>query len=107
MVKRRRPGGYLFQLLVSETRGLVLTDPQAFSPLPLVCFIIPLAPVDIAIPFKCHHVRGYPVQEPAVVTGDDDASSVVGDRFLQGPQGIHVQVIGWFIEQQDIGSSPQ
>src|SRR2546426_8376429 len=43
------------------------------------------------------------VQEPAVVAARHTATAEPLEPFLQGPQGIHVQVVGRFVEQQQIG----
>ena len=42
------------------------------------------------------------VQEPAVVADDHGTSSEVFKTFLQGTQGVHIDIVGGLIEQQDV-----
>ena len=49
-------------------------------------------------------VGGNAVQEPAVVGDDHGAAGEVLQGLLQGLQGLHVQVIGGLVEQQQVSA---
>src|SRR2546430_1425626 len=47
----------------------------------LVRLVVALEPLDAAVAFEDEHVRRDPVEEPAIVADDDDASREIQDRF--------------------------
>jgi len=58
----------------------------------------------LAVSFERQNVSADAVQEPSVVADDDGASGEVFQGFLQRPKGIHVQVVGGFVEQKHVGA---
>src|SRR5215211_5238320 len=47
-------------------------------------------------------MRADAVEEPAVVTDNKGSACILLKRFLQGTQGVDIQIVGRFIEQQHI-----
>ena len=47
-------------------------------------------------------MRGDPVEEPAVVAAHEAAPAESLQTFLQGPQGVHVEVVGRLVEQDHV-----
>src|SRR5207245_915547 len=76
---------------------------EPLPPVGLVLAVIAFEPHDLAVPFKRQDMGRDAVQEPAVVAARHTATAEPLEPFLQGPQGIHVQVVGRFVEQQQIG----
>ena len=70
------------EFLVLESTWLIFFQSQAFASLLLVGLIVAFAPVNVAFAFKSQNVRGNSVEEPTVVTGDNNAASVVQDLSL-------------------------
>src|SRR5262249_30690139 len=50
------------------------------------------------------NVGGDAVEEPAVVADDDGAAAEVQKRFLQGPQGVHVEIVGRLVKQEQVAA---
>ena len=48
---------------------------------------------------------GDAIEEPAIVADDHRAAGVILQRILKGAQGIHVEIVGRFVEQQHIGTA--
>ncbi|RMQ07034.1 hypothetical protein ALQ09_05660 [Pseudomonas viridiflava] len=46
------------------------------------------------------HVRAHAVQEVTVVGDDDHQAVALGEDVFQPANGVDVQVVGWFVEQQ-------
>ena len=42
------------------------------------------------------------IQEPTVVTDDDSTTGKGFKTFLQRTQRVHVNIIGWLVEKQDV-----
>ena len=63
--------------------------------------------MDVAITFEGEDMGCDPVEEPAVVGDYDNASRKIEDGFFEGSQGIDVQVVGRFVEEQDVASASQ
>lgn len=55
-----------------------------------------------SVVLKGQRVRGHPVEEVAVVANDDGAPGKRLYGFFQSSQGIHIEVIRGFVEQQQI-----
>jgi hypothetical protein len=55
--------------------------------------------VRLAVAFEGQDVGGDTVKEPAVMADHDGAAGEVFQGFLQGAQGVDVQVVGGFIQQ--------
>jgi dipeptide/tripeptide permease len=52
-------------------------------------------------------VRGDPVEEPAVVGNDHRAAGKREQGVLQGAEGVHVEIVGRFIQQQQVAPAPE
>ena len=48
-------------------------------------------------------MRAHPVQKPAIVRYNDRTAGEILDGFFEGPQGIHVNIVGGFVQQKHIG----
>ena len=80
------------------------------QPSPSLLFVsleIPLAPVDVAVPFERQNVRGDAIQKPAIVADHHHATGEVQDRFLQGSQRVDIQVVGRLVQQQQVRTLAQ
>ena len=44
------------------------------------------------------------VEEPAVVADDEGDACKFFDGFFEGAQGVDVEVVGGFVEQDDVGA---
>ena len=49
----------------------------------------------------------YLVNEPEVVTDQNDTALVVLDSIRQGVDGLHVQVVGGLVQQQHVWHLPR
>ena len=52
--------------------------------------------------FEGEDVGADAVEEPAVVAYDDGASGEVVEAFLEGAEGVDVDVVGGFVEEEDV-----
>ena len=75
------------QLLASE--GLVVAH-------------VALEEAHLRVPFEGEDVGRDSVEEPAVVGDDDDAARERLEAGLEGAEGVDVEVVGRFVEQQDV-----
>ena len=64
----------------------------------LVFLEIAFEPFDLAVSFEDEKVSAYPVEEVAVMAGDHYAAGEFIEGFLQYAHGVHVKVIGRFVE---------
>ena len=72
-----------------------------------VVLVIAFEPHDLALPFEREHVRGDPIQEPAIVTDDDRTPGKGEQRFLERSQGVDVEIVRWLVEEQQIRAAFQ
>jgi len=82
--------------------GLVGCGPQARFPVRLVVGVVPVEPDDPAVPLEGEDVGGDPVEEPAVVADHHHAAREIFQPVLQGPQGVHVQIIRGLVEEEHV-----
>src|SRR4030088_2631922 len=68
----------------------------------LVRVVVAFEPPHAAVAFEDEQVRRDAVEEPAVVTDDDDASGEVEDRLLERAQGIYVEIVRRLGEEQHV-----
>ena len=61
----------------------------------------------MAVALEGEHVGGDAVEEPAVVADDDGATGKILQRLFQRAQRIDVEIVGRFVEQQQIGAGAQ
>ena len=73
----------------------------------LVFLEVPFKPFNFAIAFEDEKMGAYPVEKVAVMADDHDASGEFIQGFLQYAHGVHIKVIGGFIEQQEIAAPTQ
>jgi hypothetical protein len=81
--------------------GLVAEPPPFVF---LIGFEIAFEPLDMTVAFEGEDVGGQAVQEEAVVADHHGAAREVLQRRFQRPQGLHVQVVGRFVEHQDVAA---
>ena len=83
--------------LLAVTLNLVLLVALevAFEPEPLALF---------EVAFPCEDVGTGAVQEPAVVGNDHSAARERLQRVFQRAEGLHVQVVGRLIEQDQVAA---
>ena len=68
-----------------------------------VVLIIAFKPFDMAVAFESKDMRTEAIKEPAVVGDDDGAAREAFDGFFECGEGFGVQIVGRFVEQDDIG----
>ena len=71
----------------------------------LVVLVIALEPDDLAVALEGQDMGGDAVQEPAIVADDDRAAGEILQPLFQRPQRIDVEIVGRFVEQQQIAPS--
>ena len=73
----------------------------------LVLGEVALEPADLAVALEREHVRRDPVEEPAIVADDDGAAGERLEAGLERPERVDVEVVGRFVEQQDVAARLQ
>jgi hypothetical protein len=61
--------------------------------------VVALEPNDFAVALKGEDVGGNAVEEPPVMANDHRATPEVGQAFLEGAQGVDIEIIGRLIEE--------
>ena len=84
---------------------LIGIDTEATSAIRFIFREVPLKPHDLRLIFKCEHVCGDSVEEPAIVTDDDGAARKTQQAVFKGSQGVDIKIIGRFVEKEDIASA--
>ena len=54
---------------------------------------------DLTVSLESQDMRRDTIQKPAIVGYNQNTAGKGQDRFFQGPQGFHVQIIGRFVQQ--------
>ena len=57
---------------------------------------------DIAIALESQNMSADAIEEPAVVTDDHRATGKAFETFLECAEGVDVNVVGWFVEKEDV-----
>ena len=70
----------------------------------LVILVVALEPLDVAVAFEGQDVGRDAVEEPAVVGNHHGAAGEGHQRVFQRAQGVHVEVVGGLVEQQQIAA---
>ncbi len=65
--------------------------------------VIALKPADSAVALKGEDVGRHAVEEPAVVADDHHAAAEIGNAFFERAQGAHIEIVGGFVEQEQVG----
>src|SRR5262249_2628162 len=73
----------------------------------LVNLVVALAPNGLAVPLEGEDVRGDPIEEPAVVTNDDDAAAEAQEGVFQGAERVHVEVVGGLVEEEQVAAAAE
>ena len=73
----------------------------------LIGLEVAFEPFDVAVALEGEDVGGKTVEEPAVMGDDHGATREVHQGFLQGAQRIDVEIVGRFVEEQDVGFALQ
>ena len=73
----------------------------------LVVLVVAFEPDHLAVAFERQDVGGDAVQEPAVMGDDHRAAREVHEGFFERAQGIDVEVVGRFVEEQDVAAALQ
>ena len=87
---------------IAEPVGLVGVGSEALVAIGFVVGEVALEPPHHGVVFEGQHVRGDAVQEPAIVANHDGAARETQQRVLQRAQRIDVQVVGRFVQQQNV-----
>jgi hypothetical protein len=93
---------YLFTFYISPMRSEVFAEFLLHHR-----FVIgPVADVHLRnrVAFEDDQVRADAVEEPAVVADDQGGACEFGQGLFEGAQGVDVQVVGGFVEEQDVGA---
>ena len=61
----------------------------------------------MAVAFEGEDVGGHAVKEPAIVRDDHDAAGEIVEAFFEGLQGFHVEVVGRFVEEEQVVAALQ
>ena len=75
---------------------------EPFFSICVVLAVVPFIPDHLAIAFERHDVGRDPVEKPAVVTADDGAAGEALQSFFQGAQGVDVEVVSRFVEDDEV-----
>ena len=87
--------------------GLVGLHTYAIAALSFVGLEVSFAPVNITVTLESQNVSRDPIEEPSIVRDDHDAANEAEDRFLEGSQRIDIQIVGRFVEQQNVATASQ
>ena len=83
---------------------LVGVDPEAALLVGFVILVIAFEPFDVAVDFERQNVGGDAVEEPAIMADDHGAAGELFQRRFQRSQRIDIQIVGRFVQQQQIGA---
>src|SRR5438552_15436044 len=81
---------------------LICCRPQ---PLLSICFVfrvITLEPHDLTVALKRQDMSRNSVQEPAVMADYNRTTGEILKRFFQRPHRVYVEVVCWFVKQQNV-----
>ena len=68
----------------------------------LVVLIVTFEPHDRAVAFECQHVRGDPIEKPAIVADDDGAARKREQCFFECAQRIDVEIVRRLVEKEQV-----
>ncbi len=64
--------------------------------------VVAFEPHHFAFALECQDVSRNPIQEPSIVTDDDGTSGEILQRLFECPHGVHVEIVGGFVQQQNV-----
>jgi len=68
----------------------------------LVFRIVAVKPNNLAVAFKGKHMSRDPIEKPTIMRDHDRAPCEVLQRFFERAPCVHIQVVGRFVEQQNV-----
>src|SRR5579875_3730425 len=86
-------------------RGCVLSKPASL--VFLISLEIALKPFHVAVAFKGENMSGKAIQKPTIMADNHRTAGKGGQRLFQGAQGIDIEIIGGFVQQNNIGAGFQ
>src|SRR5919202_2902301 len=95
------------QPLVRDAVRAIGLGAQQRAAVLLVGLEVALEPGYARVALEGQHVRGDPVQEPAVVGDDDGAAGEAEQRLLEREQRVDVEVIRRLVEQEEVAPGAQ
>ena len=97
----------MYQLAVLDAMRLVGVLSQAALLVGLVVGEVALEPYRLGLALEREDMGNDAVEEPAIVGDDDRAAAEVEQRLFQRTQGFDIEVVGRFIEQQQVAAALQ
>jgi hypothetical protein len=99
-----------FNRLTSCSRQLPVLDPMralggGTKPILSIGFvfrIVAVKPNHLAVTFEREDMGRDPVEKPTIMRDHHHATGKVFQRFFERAQRVHIQIVGWFIEQQNV-----
>ncbi len=95
------------QFPVLEPVRLVGGGAEASMAVFLVCLVVAFKPQDLAVAFEGENVRRDAIEEPAIVADHHRTAAEIHERFFQCSQRINVEIVRWFIEQDQVAARPK
>ncbi len=95
----------LRQLPVLNAMGLVGVFTQPRPTISVILGVVAFVPEDIGVALEGQDVGTDAVQEPAIMTDDDQAAAELHEGIFEGAQGIDIQVVGGLIEDDQVGAA--
>jgi hypothetical protein len=95
------------QFPILHPHGLVRRRPEPFVPRLFVIGEITLVPDHRAVALKRENVGGDTVQKPAVMAYHHHAAGKIEDRLFERLQGLDVEIVGRFVEEQHVAAALQ
>jgi hypothetical protein len=86
------------EFLVLDAVWGVRIRSQTLAPVYFVLLVISLEIYNLTLSFEGEDVGRDAIEEPSIVAYDHRTSTEVQHRFLEGSQGVHVEVVGWLVE---------
>ena len=86
---------------------LVGLHTYSIAALSFVRLKVSFAPVNVTVTLESQNVRRDSIEEPSIVRDYHDAANEAEDRFLEGSQRIDIQIVGRFVEQQNVATASQ
>jgi hypothetical protein len=87
---------------MTEAGGFVTS--KALSVRLFVTLVITFVPHNFTFAFKGKYVGSHTVEKPSIVADDNSATTKIEQSFLKGAQSVDVEVVGWFIQQEEVAA---
>src|SRR5258706_12497927 len=106
--------GVMYMVVASSCQGLVAYSVRLSGVLALallvilnILLIVAFEPANLRVALKGEDMCCNAIEEPAIVRNDHGAARERHQGVLEGAQGFDVQIVGWFVEQQDVAAGLQ